>query len=91
MPSTEKLRCRAGGIMWDHVGKSSSPLDHPGAARRVLAGRSVAGGLARPRAASPRRDTLGDPPVPFASLSRELRDPALSRLIGGFAAEARRN
>ena len=45
-------------------------------------------------AASPaqdRREGLSDPPVPFASLSREIRDPALSRLIGGFAADARRN
>ena len=50
----------------------------------------------RSLAASPvpnqdRRDGLNDPPVPFASLSREIRDPALSRLIGGFAADARRN
>ena len=50
----------------------------------------------RSQAASPARDpqraeTLNDPPVPFASLSRELRDPALARLIGGFAADARRN
>ena len=35
--------------MWDHVGKSTSPLDHPGAARRVLAGRPLAGGVACPR------------------------------------------
>ena len=34
---------------------------------------------------------IGDPPVPFASLSRELRDPALARYIGGLAAEARHN
>lgn len=47
----------------------------------------------RSLAASPARhqEGLSDPPVPFASLSREIRDPALSRLIGGFAAEARRN
>jgi hypothetical protein len=50
----------------------------------------------RSQAASPARDpqrseTLNDPPVPLASLSREIRDPALARLIGGFAAEARRN
>ena len=48
----------------------------------------------RSLAASPaqdRREGLSDPPVPFASLSREIRDPALSRLIGGFAADARRN
>jgi hypothetical protein len=37
------------------------------------------------------REGLGDPPVPFASLSNEIHDPALSRLIGGFAADARRN
>jgi hypothetical protein len=34
---------------------------------------------------------LGDPPAPLASLSRELRDPALSRYIGGLAAAARGN
>jgi hypothetical protein len=38
-----------------------------------------------------RRSDIGDPPVPFASLSRELRDPALSRYIGGLASDARRN
>jgi len=38
-----------------------------------------------------RRSDIGDPPVPFASLSRELRDPALSRYIGGLASEARRD
>jgi hypothetical protein len=38
-----------------------------------------------------RDSLLGDPPVPFASLSRELSDPALARYIGGLAAEARRN
>ena len=36
------------------------------------------------------RDGLGDPPVPFASLAREVNHPALARLIGGFAAQARR-
>lgn len=48
----------------------------------------------RSLAASPARDHdhgLSDPPVPVASLSREIRDPALARLIGGFAAEARKN
>ncbi len=53
----------------------------------------------RSLAASPARDSqgpqqqgdLGDPPVPFASLSREIRDPALARYIGGLAAEARRD
>jgi hypothetical protein len=49
----------------------------------------------RSLAASPaqrdQRDGLGDPPVPFASLSREVHDPALARVIGGFAAQARRN
>ena len=34
------------------------------------------------------RGSLGDPPVPLASLSRELRDPALSRFIRGQAVEA---
>ena len=34
------------------------------------------------------RETLGDPPVPFASLSRELRDPALSRFIRDQAVQA---
>jgi hypothetical protein len=49
----------------------------------------------RSLAASPapaRHDSeIGDPPVPFASLSREVRDPALQRFIGGLAASARRN
>ena len=53
-----------------------------------LAVRSLAASPARHQ---DRREGLGDPPVPFASLSRELPDPALSRLIGGFAAKARRN
>jgi hypothetical protein len=34
---------------------------------------------------------LGDPPVPVASLSSEVRDPALQRFIGALAANARRN
>ena len=37
------------------------------------------------------RDGLGDPPVPFASLSRELHDPALSRYIRGQAVQSRGN
>ena len=53
-----------------------------------LAVRSLAASPARNQ---DRPEGLGDPPVPFASLSREVRDPALARLIGGFAAEARRN
>jgi hypothetical protein len=56
-----------------------------------LAVRSLAASPARDRQNQGNRDTLGDPPVPFASLSRELRDPALTRYIGGLAAEARRN
>jgi hypothetical protein len=52
----------------------------------------------RSLAASPARDqqthgawgALNDPPVPLASLSREVRDPALTRFISGFAAQARR-
>lgn len=28
---------------------------------------------------------LGDPPVPVASLAREVRDPALQRFIGDLA------
>ena len=48
----------------------------------------------RSLAASPARNPktqgdIGDPPVPFASLSREVRDPALARFIGALAAEAR--
>ena len=34
------------------------------------------------------REALGDPPVPFASLSRELHDPALARFIRGQAVQA---
>ncbi len=56
-----------------------------------LAVRSLAASPARDRQDQGHRETLGDPPVPFASLSRELRDPALTRYIGGLAAEARRN
>ena len=56
-----------------------------------LAVRSLAASPARDRPNPGNRDTLGDPPVPLASLSRELRDPALTRYIGGLAAEARRN
>ena len=48
----------------------------------------------RSLAASPARNQgdLGAPPVPFASLAqaRQVRDPALARFIGGFAAAARR-
>jgi hypothetical protein len=73
--------------MWVYVGKRTSPLDHSGAARRVLARGPLARGVARRH--QDRRRGLGDPPVPFASLSREIRDPALSRLIGGFAAAKR--
>ena len=68
--------------MCDYVGKSTSPLDHPGAAGRVVARGPVAGGVARPQSGS--RTRSGDPPGPFASLSREVRDPALARLIGGL-------
>jgi hypothetical protein len=43
----------------------------------------------RSQAASPapaRQDReLGDPPVPLASLSRDVRDPALQRYIGDLA------
>jgi hypothetical protein len=56
-----------------------------------LAVRSLAASPARDRQNQGNRDALGDPPVPLASLSRELRDPALTRYIGGLAAEARRN
>jgi len=56
-----------------------------------LAVRSLAASPAQDRKNQGNRDTLGDPPVPFASLSRELTDPALARYIGGLAAEARRN
>jgi len=53
-----------------------------------LAVRSLA---ASPARNPDRQEGLSDPPIPFASLSREIRDPALARLIGGFAAEARKN
>jgi hypothetical protein len=56
-----------------------------------LAVRSLAASPAHDRGAEPHREGLGDPPVPFAALSREIRDPALARLIGGFAADARRD
>jgi len=55
-----------------------------------LAVRALAASPARDPRNQQMGDTLSDPPVPFASLSREIRDPALARLIGGFAAEARR-
>jgi len=55
-----------------------------------LAVRTLAASPARDSRNQQTGDTLSDPPVPFASLSREIRDPALARLIGGFAAEARR-
>ena len=48
----------------------------------------------RSLAASPAqqdRDAWGDPPGPFAAVvSSEVHDPALAKLISGFAAEARR-
>jgi hypothetical protein len=57
-----------------------------------LAVRSQAASPARePQVVPHRGEALSDPPVPFASLSREIRDPALARLIGGFAAQARRD
>lgn len=46
-----------------------------------LAVRSLA---ASPAPTRPDRE-MGDPPVPFASLSREVRDPALQRFIGDLA------
>ena len=56
-----------------------------------LAVRSLAASTAQ------QRDAWGDPPGPFAADSHEgeareaeLKDPALSKLIAGFAAEARR-
>ena len=55
-----------------------------------LAVRSLAASPVRDRNPAS-RDALGDPPVPVASLSRELHDPALARFIGGLAADARRN
>jgi hypothetical protein len=46
----------------------------------------------RSLAASPAhdRDAWGDPPGPFAVVSYEVNDPALAKLISGFAADARR-
>ena len=55
-----------------------------------LAVRSLAASPARNQDKVSRGD-IGDPPVPFASLTRELRDPALARYIGGLAVEARKN
>ena len=52
-----------------------------------LAVRSLAASPAHDRAPE-QRDTLGDPPVPFASLSQELHDPALARFIRGQAGHA---
>ena len=49
--------------------------------------RSLAASPAHDRAPE-NRDTLGDPPVPFASLSHELHDPALARFIRGQAGHA---
>jgi len=45
----------------------------------------------RSLSASPARDhdAWGDPPGPFA-VSSEVNDPALAKLISGFAADARR-
>jgi len=54
-----------------------------------LAVRSLAATPARTD--QPRPGEMGDPPVPFASLTRGLRDPALSRYIGGLAETARKN
>jgi hypothetical protein len=47
----------------------------------------------RSLAASPAqdRDAWGDPPGPFAVVTSEVHDPALAKLISGFAAEARRS
>jgi hypothetical protein len=56
-----------------------------------LAVRSLAASPARSQPGFSRQGELGDPPVPPASLSRELRDPALARYIGGLAVVARRN
>jgi hypothetical protein len=55
-----------------------------------LAVRSLSASPARDGRNQSFGDTLTDPPVPFAALSREVRDPALARFIGGFAAQARR-
>jgi hypothetical protein len=56
-----------------------------------IAVRSLAASPARDQQARGAWGTLNDPPVPLASLSREVRDPALTRFIGGFAAQARGN
>jgi len=56
-----------------------------------LAVRALAASPAANRSSLSRQGDMGDPPVPFASLSRELRDPALSRYIGGLATKARRD
>ena len=52
-----------------------------------LAVRSLAASPAHDRNPG-NREALGDPPVPLASLSRELRDPALSRFIRDRAVQA---
>lgn len=49
-----------------------------------LAVRAIAASASEPR------DAWGDPPGPFAALSHEVSDPALAKLIAGYAAEARR-
>ncbi|HMF39711.1 MAG TPA: hypothetical protein VKQ32_03395 [Polyangia bacterium] len=54
-----------------------------------LAVRSLAASPAR--IDPPRRGEMGDPPVPFASLTHEVSDPALAHFIGGLAADARKN
>jgi|KBSMisStandDraft_5_1062788.scaffolds.fasta_scaffold612217_2 hypothetical protein len=56
-----------------------------------LAVRSLAASPARNPHDKVSRGDIGDPPIPLASLSRELRDPALARYIGGLAVEARKN
>jgi hypothetical protein len=40
--------------------------------------------------AAEQRDLWGDPPGPFTAVSYEVSDPALAKLISGFAADARR-
>jgi len=44
----------------------------------------------RVKSASPFAYAWGDPPGPFAVVSYEVHDPALAKLISGFAADARR-
>jgi hypothetical protein len=56
-----------------------------------LAVRSLAASPPRSPPDEIRRGDMGDPPVPFASLSREVSDPALARYIGALAADARRD